>query len=79
MGIIFGGVLLVGVGAASLAPNPSTPVWSGSARTATFVAMPDGTKLAVDWVVPTGWQGQGPAPTKPVGSTGARGKRLRRR
>ncbi len=64
MGMIFGGFLLIGVGAASLGPPSSQPVWSSSARTATFVAMPDGTKLAVDWVVPTGWQGQGPAPTR---------------
>jgi putative CocE/NonD family hydrolase len=42
----------------------SKPEWTGSERSATFVTMKDGTKLAVDVVVPTGWHGSGPAPSR---------------
>lgn len=42
----------------------SAPLWTGSARSSGFVTMKDRTRLAVDWWVPTGYQGAGPAPTK---------------
>jgi putative CocE/NonD family hydrolase len=46
------------------APAPAGAQWSSYQRSATFVAAKDGTKLAVDIVVPTGWQGSAPAPTR---------------
>ena len=42
----------------------SEPAWTGSKRAATFVTMPDGVDLAVDFVLPTGWKGTSAAPTK---------------
>lgn len=40
------------------------PQWLRHARTAEFVTMPDGTKIAVDVVLPAGYQDTGPAPEK---------------
>lgn len=58
------GLILAAVSTAPATAQPSAPHWTTSARSSAFVTMADGTKLAVDWWVPTGWQGRGPAPTK---------------
>ena len=42
----------------------SSPDWASYSRSATFVTMKDGTKLAVDVVLPAEYHGAGQAPTR---------------
>ena len=42
----------------------SSPQWEGFTRTAAYVPMPDGVKIAVDAFLPSGFKGEGKAPTK---------------
>jgi len=42
----------------------SSPQWESFTRTAAYVTMPDGVKIAVDAFLPSGFKGDGKAPTK---------------
>ena len=42
----------------------SSPQWESFTRTAAYVIMPDGVKIAVDAFLPAGYKGEGNAPTK---------------
>ncbi len=42
----------------------SSPDWGSYTRSATYVTMRDGTRIAVDVVLPAGFHGQGPVPTR---------------
>lgn len=58
-------VISARVGHCAPAPvPPSSPQWSSQSRSAQFVSMPDGTRLAVDVVLPTHFAGPGEAPTR---------------